>query len=156
MRPKRKPSRAPPPPRADVPGVLILAILAVAGWAWWTGRLKGLTYEDAIAGTSFLLGLRLLTTGKLIPGALLMSGSLLWAAWRRGRRTPAPSINVADARALLGVSEDASLADIRDAHRRLITKVHPDAGGSAELANRVNAARDTLVAELNRNTPRAS
>jgi len=139
-----------------MPGILILAILAGAGWAWWTGRLKGVTYEDAIAGTSFLLGLRLLTTGKVLPGALLMGGALLWAAWRRGRKAPDPSISVADARALLGVGEDASLAEIRDAHRRLITKVHPDAGGSAELANRVNVARDTLVAELNRNTPRAS
>jgi hypothetical protein len=34
--------------------------------------------------------------------------------------------------------------------------VHPDAGGSAELANRVNVARDTLIAEMNRKTPRAS
>ena len=131
-------------------------ILAAAGWVWWTGRLKGLTYEDAIAGILFLLGLRLLTTGKVLPGALLMVGALFWAAWRRGRRTPAPSISVADARALLGVREEASLAEIRDAHRRLITKVHPDAGGSADLANQVNAARDTLVAEMNRNTPRAS
>jgi curved DNA-binding protein CbpA len=62
----------------------------------------------------------------------------------------------ADARALLGVQEDASLSDIRDAHRRLIAKVHPDAGGSQELATRVNQARDTLVAEMNRRTPKAS
>ena len=63
---------------------------------------------------------------------------------------------VEDARALLGVGAEASLAEIRDAHRRLIAKVHPDAGGSAELAQRVNAARDALIAELNRRTPRAS
>jgi curved DNA-binding protein CbpA len=54
------------------------------------------------------------------------------------------------------VDENATLADIRDAHKRLIQKVHPDTGGSAELANRVNVARDTLVAEMNRRTPRAS
>ncbi|HWH22701.1 MAG TPA: DnaJ domain-containing protein [Allosphingosinicella sp.] len=138
-----------------MPPALILVVIAVAGWAWWTGRLKGATYEDAIAGVLFLLGLRLLTTGKLLPGAALMAGSLLWAAYRRGRR-PKSQMSVADARALLGVSEEASLAEIRDAHRRLIAKVHPDAGGSAELANRVNVARDTLVAEMNRRTPRAS
>ncbi|HEV2078427.1 MAG TPA: DnaJ domain-containing protein [Allosphingosinicella sp.] len=139
-----------------MPGAVILLILAGAGWAWWTGRLKGLTYEDAVAGLLFLLGVRLLTTGKLLPGAALMAGALLWAAWRRGRKTPQPTLSVTDARALLGVGEDATLADIRDAHRRLITKVHPDAGGSEELANRVNVARDTLVAEMNRRTPRAS
>ena len=65
-------------------------------------------------------------------------------------------MSLADARALLGVDERADLTDIRAAHRRLITKVHPDAGGSAELANRVNVARDVLVDELNRRTPRAS
>jgi curved DNA-binding protein CbpA len=57
---------------------------------------------------------------------------------------------------LLGVAEGASLADVRAAHRRLIAKVHPDAGGSQELAEQVNAARDTLIAEMNRRTPRAS
>jgi hypothetical protein len=139
-----------------MPAVLILGILAVAGWAWWTGRLRGLTYEDAVAGVLFLLGLRLLTTGKLLPGALLMSGALLWAAWRRKPRRQKPSISVAEARALLGVGEGASVADIRDAHRRLIATAHPDAGGSDDLAARANAARDTLVAEMNRNRPRAS
>jgi hypothetical protein len=134
---------------------LLVLVLGGLGWAWWTGRLKGYTYEDGVALALFLLGFRMLTTGRLLPGAALMAGSILWAAWRR-RASQAPAMQVEDARRLLGVSQDASLADIRDAHRRLIAKVHPDAGGSAELANRVNVARDTLVAEMNRRTPRAS
>ena len=60
------------------------------------------------------------------------------------------AMSPADARALLGVSEDANIVQIRDAHRRLIAKVHPDSGGSAELAARVNLARDTLVGEVSR------
>ena len=135
--------------------ILLVLVVAGLGWAWWTGRLKGYTYEDGIAVAVFLLGLRLMTTGRVLPGAALMAGSLLWAAWRR-KRSAAPAMNLDDARRLLGVSQDASLAEIRDAHRRLIARVHPDAGGSAELANRVNVARDTLVAEMNRRTPRAS
>jgi hypothetical protein len=134
---------------------LQLIVAAGVGWAWWTGRLKRFTYEDGIALALFLLGLRLLTTGRVLPGAALIAGTLLWAAYRRGRRS-APPMPVEDARALLGVGAEASLAEIRDAHRRLIAKVHPDAGGSAELARRVNAARDALIAELNRRTPRAS
>jgi len=59
-------------------------------------------------------------------------------------------MTAADARALLGVSTAASVDEIRDAHRRLIAKVHPDSGGSAELAARVNLARDTLVGEVSR------
>ena len=135
----------------------LLLVLVAAGlaWAWWTGRLKGYTYEDGLALALFLLGLRLMTTGRMLPGAGLMAGSILWAAYRR-KRAPVPAMPVEDARKLLGVGPDASLAEIRDAHRRLIARVHPDAGGSAELANRVNVARDTLVAELNRRTPQAS
>jgi hypothetical protein len=138
-----------------MPSIFFLAVLAGLGWAWWTGRLKNFTLEDGIAAVLFLLGLRLFTTGKLLTGAVLMAGALLWAAWRR-KRLSTSSMTPDDARKLLGLPEDASLADIRDAHRRLITRVHPDAGGSAELANRVNVARDALVAEMNRRTPRAS
>lgn len=137
-------------------GFLILLAAAGVVALWWSGRLKGLTYEDAAAAILFLLGLRLLTTGRMLPGAGLMAGALLWAAWRRSQPARSPEMPVEDARRLLGVGPDASLAEIRDAHRRLIAKVHPDSGGSAELANRVNVARDTLVAEMNRRTPRAS
>lgn len=138
-----------------MPGLLF--VLAAAGlvWAWWTGRLKGFRYEDGVAAGAFLLGLRLMTTGKLIPGAVLMAGAILWAAHRRRKAAP-PPMSVEDARRLLGVGETATLEDIRAAHRRLIAKVHPDTGGSAELAHRVNAARDTLVEQMNRKPPRAS
>ena len=136
-----------------------LILLAAGGllWAWATGRLKGFTYEDGVAATLFLLGLSLMTKHQVLPGGILMGGALLWAAHRRasGGRKPKP-MPVEDARRLLGVGEAASLEEIRTAHRRLIAKVHPDLGGSAELAERVNVARDTLVAEMNRRTPRAS
>ena len=135
--------------------MLFVLIAAGVGWAWWTGRLKGFTYEDGVAAALFLLGLRLMTTGRVLPGAGLMAGSILWAAYRR-RKISATVMPVEDARKLLGVSPQASLSEIREAHRRLIARVHPDAGGSEELANRVNVARDTLVAEMNRRTPRAS
>jgi DnaJ family protein C protein 19 len=76
--------------------------------------------------------------------------------WWQNRARRVPPMPPADARRLLGLAENASLEDIRSAHRRLIALVHPDRGGSAELAERVNVARDTLVAEMNRRTPRAS
>ena len=136
-----------------------LILLAAGGllWAWATGRLKGFTYEDGVAATLFLLGLSLMTKHQVLPGGILMGGALLWAAHRRasGGRKPKP-MPVEDARRLLGVGEAASLEEIRTAHRRLIAKVHPDLGGSAELAERVNVARDTLITEMNRRTPRAS
>ncbi len=87
---------------------------------------------------------------------LLLGIAVAILLWLGARKSRASVMRPADARALLGVQEDASLSDIRDAHRRLIAKVHPDAGGSQELATRVNQARDTLVAEMNRRTPKAS
>jgi len=136
--------------------IVVLALIGAGlGWAWFTGRLKGFTYEDGVALALFLLGARLLTTGRPLPGAALMAGALLWGAYRRSRLSPPPTMPVEDARKLLGVGPGASLSEIRDAHRRLIARVHPDAGGSAELANRINLARDILVAEMNRRTPRA-
>ncbi len=50
-----------------------------------------------------------------------------------------------EAAKLLGVATDADNEAILDAHRRLIAKVHPDAGGNAELAARINRARDTML-----------
>ena len=48
---------------------------------------------------------------------------------------------------LLGLEPGADEAEIRSAHKRLLRQVHPDRGGSAYLARRVYAARDTLLAQ---------
>ena len=70
--------------------------------------------------------------------------------WRRRARCAR-----SEARTLLGVGENASV----DGHPRRAPaadrQVHPDAGGSAGLATRVNAARDALIAELN-SAPRSN
>ena len=84
---------------------------------------------------------------RLLLVALLAALAYSW--WRR-QQVAANAMRPSEARALLGVDEGASAEDIRAAHRRLIAKVHPDTGGSAGLATRVNAARDALIAELQR------
>ena len=57
-------------------------------------------------------------------------------------RKPLEKRNAAE---LLGVAPDASREEIIAAHRRLMARNHPDAGGSAGLAARINAARDLLL-----------
>jgi hypothetical protein len=52
------------------------------------------------------------------------------------------------ARKLLGVSAVASREDILAAHKRLVTMVHPDRGGSNAQVHEANAARDLLLDEL--------
>lgn len=48
---------------------------------------------------------------------------------------------------LLGLREGATEGDIRAAHRRRMREAHPDAGGDAALAARLNAARDLLLGD---------
>ena len=79
-------------------------------------------------------------------GLAVLLGVMIYS-WLRRRIGRAARMPASEARALLGVGDEATLQEIREAHRRLIARVHPDTGGSAELATRVNAARDALINE---------
>jgi len=74
----------------------------------------------------------------------LLSGHWPWELLGRSDRSSAEL----RARALLGVERSATREDIIDAHKRLITQVHPDRGGSSEAVHEANAARDVLLGRL--------
>ena len=80
-----------------------------------------------------------------MPKLLAFIALIAVIAWLVMRMMKAPRMPRAEAAKLLGVASDASPESVQDAHRRLIAKVHPDAGGNAELAARINESRDTLL-----------
>ena len=75
-------------------------------------------------------------------------------AWRvdaQGDSDPGPrraaypgAMTEQEAYEILGLERGASLEQVRAAHRTLMKRLHPDQGGTAEQAARVNAARDRL------------
>ena len=72
----------------------------------------------------------------------------LGADWRQAApppRDPRTDMTRQDALAILALQEGATDEEIRAAHRRLIVRMHPDAGGSAALAARINRAKDVLL-----------
>jgi curved DNA-binding protein CbpA len=54
-------------------------------------------------------------------------------------------MSVEEAYAILGLTPGADREAIKEAHRRLMVKLHPDHGGSDYLATKINRARDVLL-----------
>lgn len=73
--------------------------------------------------------------------------------WREGRadagpdRAPPPNAAMTrdEALQILGLGPKADVEEIRQAHRRLMQRVHPDRGGSDYLAAKLNQAKDVLL-----------
>lgn len=101
----------------------------------------------ALALALFLLAV----TGRL-PLALAAL-SALWpigiTLYRRHKKPTSPDSHAAmtrdEALKILGLTDPASTADIQDAYKRLMLKLHPDQQGSAWMAAKLNAARDFLL-----------
>ena len=124
-----------------------------------TGEMDGTVLQGRFEGRT-LRGLGLADLLVLLDDCRTdrQSGTLLEAyldrvhdGWRehRGPRpdTSSDAMSENEARAMLGVGEDATREEIVKAHRRLIQRLHPDRGGSDYLAAKINTAKDLLLGD---------
>lgn len=63
------------------------------------------------------------------------------------RPRPPQGMTRDQARRVLGLNPTATEQDVKEAHRRLMSRVHPDKGGSAQQAAQINRAKDILLEE---------
>lgn len=149
----------------------LACLLLLLGAAEGFSRARVATIKSLLAWIAALGGLTmgtlLLLTGRGAGalGALVLFGPLAWSWWHEGKvppraqtrpgarpgarpreRAPAPGpMTREEAWAVLGLEPGAPEAEIRAAYLRLMQAAHPDKGGSAWLATRVNQARDLLL-----------
>lgn len=90
--------------------------------------------------------------GALWPAAAFgAAAALAWVVWPRLNRPALKAASAtqdpadAEARSVLGVSTQASEAEIRRAYRAKMARAHPDRGGTHAEAARLTAARDRLL-----------
>ena len=145
--------------------IILLLGLIIAWWLYGLYREGKLTRLQLLLIIAFLVGVSLLVAGPrgVLTGLLfgivpLLRRGLSLAMWastlrsllgKRGASShaaaPQQAMTMEEARELLGIDEQASRQDIIEAHRKLIARVHPDKGGTAGLAARLNQARDCLL-----------
>jgi DnaJ-domain-containing protein 1 len=76
-----------------------------------------------------------------------------YPGWRQGTREEPAAAATGDimtreqAFAILDLEPGASPEQIKEAHRRLMMKLHPDHGGSTFLASQINRAKEVLTGE---------
>jgi hypothetical protein len=120
------------------------------------GRFAGMRLDEL--GAADLLALLRECRAEDEEGARLLEAYLdrVQPQWREelageragggaGARSTSGDMSVEEAYAILGLSAGADAEAIKEAHRRLMVKLHPDHGGSDYLATKINRARDVLL-----------
>jgi hypothetical protein len=112
------------------------------------GRFAGRRIEDLRQGEAVAL---LAEAARDDPPSARLVEAYLDRAYPRWRAEAAPgaadAMSREEAYAILGLAPGASAEAVKAAHRRLMQEHHPDRGGSAEMAAKINRARDMLLGD---------
>ena len=149
-----------------MPPLLIILVVLVGG-IWALRKYSKLTPRESRIFTSKLVavgvmgfaGLLMLRGQFTIGSGLLFFGMGLYGTaqlpslkslWQARQGKPGNFVQPRNHRrekalAILGLRDGASDEDIRRAHRQMMKDHHPDAGGSEEMASKINAAKDVLL-----------
>ncbi len=125
-------------------------------WILFIGLLIVLFATGKLNGLFAMLGLAIAFLARLIPSIVHYAPQLdrLWKMFAGGRRTNQRAydrgkrptgMTKAEALEVLGLKSGATREEIVDAHRKLISKLHPDKGGSDYLAAQINQAKKVLL-----------
>jgi hypothetical protein len=140
-------------------GLLALLIGGWLGWLLLTGRMGRPRGGQIAALVLALVGGALAARGRPLVGGGMAIMGLFWLSKKPRVPRPTAAAPIApltgdagarEALDLLGLSADADRSAVIEAHRRLIARNHPDAGGTEALARNINAARDYLLGRLPR------
>ncbi len=137
-------------------GLVVLGFVYVYNWHWWWG-LMGIALMFGEIAQLRLLGDK--STGR--PPAEFVTHitrrfqTSFASAGPNGSQDRGPSqqairqqgMSREQARRVLGLNPNATEQDVKDAHRRLMRRVHPDKGGTAQQAALINRAKDILLEE---------
>eukprot|EP00245_Coleochaete_scutata_P015340 TRINITY_DN6800_c0_g1_i1.p2 TRINITY_DN6800_c0_g1~~TRINITY_DN6800_c0_g1_i1.p2 ORF type:complete len:113 (+),score=25.88 TRINITY_DN6800_c0_g1_i1:114-452(+) len=100
-----------------------------------------------------------LAAGLAVAAAAMAGkyGIEAWQAFRNGPKVPRirrfydggfePTMTRREAALILGVRESVAQEKVKEAHRRVMSANHPDAGGSDYLASKINEAKDQLLGQ---------
>lgn len=154
-------------------GVIVLCFFLLGVKLFTSGNPKAMatSLRWVGGGVATLLALFLLLRGQFVI-ALMVAGFALWL-FTEGKFRPAifdlfsrflgmpngagpqprqptrsDAMSVTQAREVLDVPAGADAETIKQAHHRLMLKVHPDVGGSDFLAAQINRAKQVLLDEI--------